>query len=366
MPSPMRFLPGLLALSTGSAVAALPLDLIKLPAGFSIEVFAAGVADARSLALGEKGTVFVGTRAEGKVYALLDEDRDGKADRRYTIATGLNMPNGVAFRKGALFVAEINRILRFDDIEGRLADPPRPVVVSDRFPGDRHHGWKFIAFGPDDKLYVPVGAPCNICEPDPDRYANIMRMNPDGSQLEVFARGVRNTVGFAWHPRTGELWFNDHGRDWMGDDMPSDELNRAPRPGMHFGYPYCHQGDTQDPEYGHKRKCSEFTPPALKLGGHVAPDGLRFYTGTMFPPEYRNRIFIAQHGSWNRSRKSGYRIISVSLRDNEPDKAEVFAEGWKQGEQSWGRPVDLLVMPDGSLLVSDDQADALYRITYSR
>jgi glucose/arabinose dehydrogenase len=350
----------------GAAQAALPLDRIKLPPGFSIDVFATEVTDARSLALGSRGTVFVGTRSEGDVYALVDEDKDGKADRRFTIASGLNSPNGVAFRDGALYVAEINRVLRYDRIESSLDNPPRPVVVSDRFPRDRHHGWKFIAFGPDGKLYVPVGAPCNICEPDMDRYANIMRMNPDGSGLEVFARGIRNSVGFDWHPVTGELWFNDHGRDWLGDDLPADELNHAPKAGMHFGYPYCHQGDTPDPEYGGRRKCSEFTPPALKQGGHVAPDGLRFYTGGMFPPEYRNRIFIAQHGSWNRTRKSGYRVISVALKDNRVERAEVFAEGWMRDEQAWGRPVDVLVMPDGSLLISDDQADSIYRVRYSK
>ena len=355
------------ALSGCSATAAdLPVDRIELPPGFSIEVFASDLPNARSLALGANGTVFVGTRSEGAVYALVDSNDDGKADKTHVLAKGLNSPNGVAFRDGALYVAEISRILRFDDIESRLTDPPQPVTVSDRFPGDGHHGWKFIAFGPDDKLYVPVGAPCNICEPDPDRYAAIMRMNPDGSQLETFARGVRNTVGFDWHPQTGELWFNDHGRDWMGDDMPSDELNHAPAPGMHFGYPYCHQGDASDPEYGHKRDCEEFVPPALKQGGHVAPNGLRFYTSAMFPGEYRNRLFIAQHGSWNRSEKAGYRVAMVTLNKNKVENYTVFAEGWLEGEQQWGRPCDLLVMPDGSLLISDDYANAVYRVTYAK
>jgi glucose/arabinose dehydrogenase len=348
------------------AQTALPVDRIKVPPGFSINVFATDVTNARSLALGSRGTVFVGTRSAGDVFALVDEDKDGKADRKFTIASGLNSPNGVAFSDGSLYVAEISRILRYDNIEANLGSPPRPVVVSNRFPEDRYHGWKFIAFGPDGKLYVPVGAPCNICEPDSDRYANIMRMNLDGTGLEVFARGVRNSVGFDWHPETRELWFNDHGRDLLGDDLPADELNHAPKAGMHFGYPFCHQGDTPDPEYGSKRNCADFTPPALNQGGHVAPDGLRFYTGSMFPREYRNSIFIAQHGSWNRTRKSGYRVISVSLKDNRADRVEVFAEGWLRDEKSWGRPVDLLVMPDGSLLISDDQADAIYRVTYSR
>lgn len=357
----------LIALATSPLHAdELPLNRIKLPPGFAIDTFATGISDARSLALGDKGTVFVGTRSAGSVYALVDADANGRAEEKIVIASGLNSPNGVAFRDGALYVAEINRVLRYDNIEANLKNPPKPVVVNDQFPRDRHHGWKFIAFGPDGKLYVPVGAPCNICEPDPDRYAVIMRMNPDGSAVETFARGIRNSVGFDWHPQTRELWFNDHGRDWMGDDLPSDELNRAPRAGMHFGYPYCHQGDTPDPDFGRKRKCSDFTPPALKQGGHVAPDGLRFYTGTMFPAEYRNRILIAQHGSWNRSAKSGYRVMMVTLNNNQAERYEIFAEGWKQGEDNWGRPVDLLVMPDGALLISDDQADAVYRVTYRK
>jgi glucose/arabinose dehydrogenase len=347
-----------------TAMAAPALENLRLPPGFSISVFADGVRDARSLALGEKGTVFVSTRARGSVYALVDSDQDGQSDEMYTIARGLNSPNGVAFRNGSLYVAETSRILRFDGIEERLDDPPEPVTVSDAFPTDRHHGWKFIAFGPDGKLYVPVGAPCNICEPDPDRYAVIMRMDADGSNLETFARGIRNSVGFDWHPQTKALWFNDHGRDWMGDDMPSDELNRAAQAGLHFGYPYCHQGDTPDPEYGGKRDCAEFTPPMLKQGGHVAPNGLRFYTGAMFPKTYHNRIFIAQHGSWNRSTKNGYRVVSVEVAEGKVTKYETFVEGWVQNETAWGRPVDILVMPDGSLLVSDDHSGTVYRITY--
>jgi glucose/arabinose dehydrogenase len=349
---------------TATAFAAPDLDKLRLPEGFSIDVFASDVPDARSLALGDNGTVFVSTRARGTVYALVDTDRDGKADNVYTIARSLNAPNGVAFKNGALYVAEVSRVIRFDAIEENLKKPPEPVVVNDTFPSDRHHGWKFIAFGPDGKLYVPVGAPCNICAPDPDRYAVIMRMDADGKNLETFARGIRNSVGFDWHPQTNALWFNDHGRDWMGDDMPSDELNYAPEAGLHFGYPYCHQGDTPDPEFGGQRKCEEFTPPALKQGGHVAPNGLRFYTGEMFPQQYRNRIFIAQHGSWNRSTKSGYRIVSVAVTDGTVDDYEPFVEGWVENDDAWGRPVDILVMPDGALLVSDDHAGVVYRITY--
>ncbi len=352
-----------LLLPVGAPAERLPLERIELPPGFSIAVYAE-VPEARSLALGPNGIVFVGSMRRGTVSALVP----GAGDRAETVvlAKGLNAPNGVAFRDGALYVAEVGRILRYDGIEARLRDPPRPAAVTERYPDDFHHGWKFIAFGPDGKLYVPVGAPCNLCEPDPDRYALISRIDPDGSRYEVFARGIRNSVGFDWHPESGELWFNEHGRDWMGDDMPADELNHAPRPGMHFGYPYCHQGDTPDPEVGGKRRCAEFTPPALKQGGHVAPDGLRFYTGGMFPPEYRNRIFIAQHGSWNRSKKSGYRVMMVTLKDDKVDKYEVFAQGWMRDEQVWGRPVDVLVMPDGALLISDDQAGAVYRVSYSR
>lgn len=335
-----------------------PLDKIKLPPGFAISIYAGDVPGARSMALGTNSTVFVGTFREGKIYAVTKERKV------YTIAAGLNAPNGVAFRNGSLYVAEIGRILRYDNIESSLTRPANPVVINDKFPKDTHHGWKFIAFGPDGLLYVPVGAPCNICEPGPDRYALISRIRPDGSGYEVFARGMRNSLGFDWDPQTKEMWFTDNGRDWLGDDLPADELNHAPKAGLHFGYPYCHQGDTPDPELGAKHNCSEFISPAVKLGPHVAALGMRFYTGKMFPAEYRNRIFIAQHGSWNRSQKSGYRVMMVTLKDNKPDKYEVFAEGWLQGESNWGRPVDVLVMPDGALLVSDDQAGVIYRISY--
>jgi glucose/arabinose dehydrogenase len=237
------------------------------------------------------------------------------------------------------------------------------VVITDRFPRETHHGWKFIRFGPDGWLYVPVGAPCNIGEPDP-AHALISRIKPDGTAYEVFARGIRNSVGFDWDPRSKELWFTDNGRDMLGDDLPSDELNHAARAGMHFGYPYCHQGDTADPEFGGKRACAEFAPPAVKLGAHVASLGMRFYTGASFPAEYRNNIFVAEHGSWNRSKMIGYRIARVVVEGGRVTKHEVFAEGWLQNESAWGRPVDLEVMPDGSLLVSDDLAGVVYRIAY--
>ena len=340
----------------------LPIERIKLPPGFEISVFANDIPNARSLASGAGDVLFVGTRSAGKVYAV--RHRDGRATQVLTLATGLNMPNGVAMRDGALYIAEVGRVLRFDAVESRLDNPPAPIVVTDGFPRETHHGWKFIRFGPDGQLYVPVGAPCNICAPDPSRYALISRIRPDGSGYEVVARGVRNSVGFDWHPETKELWFTDNGRDWLGDDLPSDELNHAPRAGMHFGYPYCHQGDTPDPEYGPGRPCAEFTPPALNLGPHVAALGMRFYTGSQFPAEYRNSIFIAEHGSWNRSSKTGYRIRRVVVAGGKVEKHEVFAAGWLQGESVWGRPVDLEVMRDGSLLVSDDHAGAIYRISY--
>jgi glucose/arabinose dehydrogenase len=274
------------------------------------------------------------------------------------------MPVGVAYRDGALYVSAVSRIVRFDDIDRRLDDAPAPKVVRDSFPTETHHGWKYIAFGPDGYLYVPVGAPCNICDPDSNRYANIMRMKADGSDLSVFARGIRNTVGFAWHPQTHELWFTDNGRDMLGDDVPPDELDHAPKAGMHFGYPYCHAGTIADPEFGKSHACSEFTPPAQNLGPHVAALGMKFYTGTHFPARYRNQIIIAEHGSWNRSRKIGYRLSLVTLDGGKATSYEPFVEGWLQGQREWGRPVDVLVAPDGSLLVSDDLAGAIYRIRY--
>ena len=352
--------------AAGAHAQRLPLDKIRLPPGFEITVFAGNVPNARGMAWGDRGTLFVGSRAAGNVYAL--KHKDGKATRVHTLATGLNMPSGVAFSNGALYVGAVDRILRYDDIEAKLeSDPaaaPRPAVVSDKFPSETHHGWKYLRFGPGGWLYVPVGAPCNVCEPS-ERHGLIARIRPDGSGYEVFTRGVRNSVGFDFDPATGELWFTDNGRDMMGDDLPSDELNHAPRAGIHFGFPYCHQGDTQDPAFA-KRPCAEFTPPAQKLGPHVASLGMRFYTGAQFPAEYRNNIFIAEHGSWNRSSKIGYRVKRVIVQGGKAVRQEVFAEGWLQGESAWGRPADIEVMSDGSLLVADDHAGAIYRISYKQ
>lgn len=347
------------------AFAALPIDEIKLPPGFSIAVLSDDVPSARAMVLSPKGVLYAGS-LDGHVYAL--ELKDGRVVAKHVIASGLDEPAGVAFRDGALYVSAISRILRFDDIDNHLDAPPKPVVVTDKLPSDRHHGWKFIAFGPDGKLYVPTGAPCNICNPDRKRYALIARMNPDGTDYEVFANGVRNTVGFDWDPRTKELWFTDNGRDMLGDDIPDDKLNRAPKAGMDFGFPYCHGGDVADPEYGAGHPCSGFTPPVVKLGAHVASLGMRFYTGTMFPADYKNNIFIAEHGSWNRSTKVGYRVVRIVVGANgEKARMEPFAQGWlRPHEQVWGRPADVLPMSDGSLLVSDDYAGAIYRITYAQ
>jgi glucose/arabinose dehydrogenase len=356
---------------------ALPLDQIKLPPGFTIDLYATGVPNAREMVLGAKGTLFVGSRSAKTVYAIVDRDHDQKADKVFTIATGLTDPNGVAFRDGALYVAEVSRITRYDDIESKLENPPAPVVVNKDLPTESHHGQKFIRFGPDGMLYVPVGGPCNVCErTDDPRFATILRMKPDGTGTEIFASGVRNSVGFDWHPQTRELWFTDNGRDLLGDDIPPDELNHAPRKGMAFGFPYCHAGEVKDPEFGDKHACSEFEPPARKLDPHGAAIGMRFYTGRMFPAEYHNQIFIAEHGSWNRSVPIGYRVMVAKLDGSKVTSFTPFAEGWLQGlgttrgnttnGQTWGRPADVLVMPDGALLVSDDLAGVIYRISYKK
>ena len=346
------------------------LDNIKLPEGFAIEIYAQGIEGARSLALGDNGTVFVGTRGKrgdperkGPVYAVVDSDNDFKADTVHTIASGLFMPNGVAFRDGSLYVAEPNRVTRYDDIEQNLESPTEPVLINDSYPSDAHHGWKYIDFGPDDKLYLPVGGPCNICESS-DEYAVITRINADGSGKETIAKGVRNTVGFDWHPVTGQLWFTDNGRDRWGDDLPPDELNVVKKQGQHFGFPYEYGDGIRDDEFDTPEDI-EFTASALELAAHSAPLGMAFYTGDMFPAKYKNQILIPHHGSWNRSTAVGHYINLVTLVDGKPQKPELFASGWLLEEGDWGRPVDILELPDGSILVSDDQAGAIYRISYS-
>ena len=351
-----------------------PLEKISLPDGFSITRYVDNVENPRQMALGDNGTVFVGSRLGSKVHAVVDTNGDGKADKTYVVfdtasmpkESRVRMPSGVAFKDGSLYIAAINFIFRLDDIENNLANPPEPVIVVDDLPNAGHHGWKYIAFGPDGKLYVPVGAPCNICERDDERYSSITRMNADGSGREIVAKGVRNTVGFDWHPETGELWFTDNGADGMGDDMPADELNRISEDGQHFGFPYVHQGDTLDRRFGQGKKVGDYVAPMQKLAPHAAALGMLFYTGDMFPPEYKNQIFIAEHGSWNRSKKVSYNVTTVFLDKGKPVMYEPFAEGWLEGEEEWGRPTDLLQLPDGSLLLTDSDTKAIYRITYSK
>lgn len=343
------------------------LSSINLPEGFEIDYFARDIAGARSLTLGENGTLFVGTR-RSEVYAIPNATETTEAEAIITLTQGtMSSPNGVAVVDGDLYVAEISRVWRFDDIEATLNSAPQPQLVTDALPREGHHGWKFMAQGPDGKLYFNVGAPCNICELE-GLFGSITRMNLDGSGIEVYATGVRNSVGFDWHPETGELWFTNNGRDWMGDDLPPDTLHRATAIGQHFGFPYCHGGDIPDPDFGSRRSCDEFVPPEANLGPHVAALGMRFYTGEMFPDEYRNQILIAEHGSWNRTVPIGYRVTLIRLDENQAVTSyEPFAEGWlnEQTQQAWGRPADVLVMPDGAVLVSDDGNNAIYRISYS-
>jgi glucose/arabinose dehydrogenase len=360
------------ALCLQAAHAAVPTERLRVPKGFQIELLTGAVPGARAMTLGRyadgKGVLYVGSMGAGKVYAVeLDQ---GKAQRVHTLASGLEMPAGVAYRNGQLFVSAVSRIVRFDSIDDRLANPPAPALVTDKLPSESHHGAKFIGFGPDGLLYVAVGVPCNVCEPS-TAHGIIERMKPDGSGAEIVARGVRNSVGFDWSPLDHALWFSDNGRDMLGDDVPSDELNRVQQPGQHFGFPYCHQGDVADPQFGEKRRCSEFVAPAAKLGAHVATLGLRFYNGTQFPPEYRNNVFVAEHGSWNRSVKSGYRVVRVVVdAQGRVVRDEPFVQGFLQvdagGRESvLGRPADVLALPDGSLLISDDLGGAIYRVRYA-
>lgn len=356
---------GSVAAITGKS-AQLPLNNIKLPPGFSISVYAE-VEGARSMVMSPSGTLFVGTQRAGKVYAVRDINGDKIADKKWTIASGLNNPNGVAVKSDALFVAEISKVTKFANIEQNLANPGKGTIIYDKFPTDWPHGWKYIAFGPDGKLYVPVGAPFNIGQPTA-QYASLFRMNDDGTGFQKFASGIRNTVGFTWHPATHELWFTDNGRDVMGDDIPFDELNTAPKAGMNFGYPYFHSGTIKDPEFGGTHTASEFTKPAINLGPHVAALGLKFYAGTMFPAKYKNQIFLAEHGSWNRTKKSGYRVSLVTIENGKAKGYEPFSTGWlnEDTQVSWGRPVDVLILKDGSMLVSDDAAGVIYRISYKK
>ncbi len=363
-PCRARVLAVLLVGFSSVSAAAPPLSHLQVPPGFQVSIYSDQVPNAREMALGTGDTVFVGSMNEGKVYALTGRAADGRARHVYVIAKDLEMPVGVAFHDGALYVSAVSRILKYPDIEAHLADPPPAVVVTDKLPAKTHHGWRFIAFGPDGKLYVPIGAPCNICEPGPE-YAKIIRMNPDGSDLQTVATGIRNTVGFDWQPGTHALWFTNNGRDLMGEDMPDDTLNRVDKLGENFGFPYCHAGSVADPEFGQGHSCSEFVQPALRLGAHVAALGMRFYVGRMFPERYRGAIFIAEHGSWNRSRKSGYRVLAVYAgKDGKVTGSEPFLTGFLDGQKTLGRPADVQPLRDGSLLVSDDDNGVIYRITY--
>jgi glucose/arabinose dehydrogenase len=346
-----------------AAVDKLPTAKLKVPAGFNIEVYAAGMANARSLALGDKGTVFVGSRLLDKVYAIVD--KDGKRTVK-VLASGLYRPNGVAFKNGTLYIAELSKVSKIDKVEDNLDNPPKPTVIYDNLPKDEAHGWKFIAIGPDNKLYVEVGQPGNNVLHD-DAHGQIRRMNLDGTGAEVYAFGVRHSVGFDWNPENKQMYFTDNGRDWMSEDVPEDELNRVTKVGEHFGAPYCLQGNIPDPEFGWGHSCSEFTPPVGLMGPHSASLGMRFYTGSMFPKSYKNAIIVARHGSWNRSKKFGGDVVVVKLnKDGTVKSKEPLITGFLENNSYIGRPVDVMQMKDGSLLVSDDWNGAVYRITYGK
>lgn len=342
----------------------LPIEKLKLPPNYKIEVYAEGVENARSMAYGADGTLYVGTRSKGNVYAIPDEDKDMKGDTVITIFENGNMPNGVALDGDDLYVAEVNRILKFEDISKDLTTSKTPKVIYDQYPTEEHHGWKYIAFGPDGRLYVPVGAPCNICESEEPIFNTITSIKKDGTDLRIEQKGIRNTVGFTWEKSSDHLYFTDNGRDWLGDDIPACELNRATQIGQHFGYPYCHQGDLLDPEYGEDKNCEDYIAPIQKMGPHTAPLGVEFIDYTLFPKSDQREILIAEHGSWNRSKKIGYQISKVTLDDTgSASSYEPFITGWLETDENvWGRPVDLEFLPDGSLLISDDFAHAIYRV----
>ena len=341
----------------------LPIEKLKAPKGFKIELYAAGVGNARTLRQGDKGTVFVGSRLLDKVYAIVDR---GEKREVKPIYSGLYRPNGLAFKDGVLYIAELSRISKVEKIEDNLDNPPKPVVIYDDLPKDEAHGWKFLTIGPDDKLYFQVGAPCNICMPSP-AHAQIRRINLDGSGAEVVARGIRQIVGMDFSPITKQLYFTENSRDWLSEDIPEDKLNRLTQPGKdNFGYPYCHQGNIADQEFGWGHSCDEFSKPIALLGPHTAALGMRFYTGNVFPSEYRNAIFIARHGPWNRTKKIGGDIVVAKLSEDGTVKSiEPFITGFIENNNYVGRPADVEFVKDGSMLISDDFNGAVYQVTYS-
>ena len=364
----------LLAVSAGASDLQQQLDKLKLPPGFSISLYSDQTPGARSLSISPSGVLYAGTFLDrnrqniGKVYAIVDRDKDGVGETVHTLAEGLNMPNGVAWKDGDLYIAELTRIVKIENVENDLSVMDRPVVIRDGFPDDFMHGWKYLRFGPDGNLYVPLGAPCNVCDRLAEGYSSLNLMSPDGRTLSKYATGIRNTVGFDWHPQTGELWFTDNGRDGWGDDRPGDELNRAYKSGLHFGYPFCHQGDLPDPDFGRGIDCRQFEPPVALMGPHVAALGMRFYTGSQFPADYQNQPVVALHGSWNRSREAGhtgYKIVVPHLDNDHLVSMETLVEGWLEKDNSrWGRPVDIEMAPDGSVYISDDFAGAIYKLSY--
>ncbi len=352
-----------------AAVDKLPIDKIKLPAGFKAEVYSSGHAGARSMVLGDKGTMFMGTRGIGRVYAIVE--KDGKREAK-VLLQGLTQPNGLAFRDGSLYVFAINKVLRYDNIESKLDNPGEPVELTAAYnlPPEIHHNWKYVDFGPDGKMYVQVGANCNICEINPGVHGQIRRYNADGTGMEIVARGVRNTVGFDWHPKTRELWFTDNGRDWAGNGGPEDELNRVAkgREGAFYGFPYCHAAGVPDPDIRKPDACAGVTLPAATIGPHAAGLGVKFYTGQMFPKAYQNVAFIARRGSWNREDKFGYDVVIARPQANGTAKIEPFLTGLLDAKDNkfYGRPTYVLPLKDGSLLVSDEQNGATYRISYAQ
>lgn len=341
------------------------LQAAEVPEGFKVELFAEDVDGARQMALSDSGIVYTGSRKPGKVHAMIDKDKDFKADEIVLVADGLNLPSGVTYKDGDLYVAEVDKILRFKDIDKNYDKKPEPEVVFDELPSESHHGWKYIKFGPDGHLYIPIGVPCNICNEEDERFGTIGRLNIETGEFELIATGVRNSVGFDWHPETKELWFTDNGRDWMGDDLPPCELNIVTEDGQFFGFPYVHGNDVMDPEFGDELGDREYQKPVWEYQAHVAPLGMLFYTGDMFPEEYKNTPLVTLHGSWNRSTKVGYKVVHMPLEGNKVTAENDFVTGWLEGDEVLGRPNDIIMLPDGSILISDDGFSKVYRVSYS-